>query len=338
MDKARTFWQLTADSTSLTGVIPLKFSIDAFNCIGTAQIRSPFCGSSKLGNQFSELFNLYLLEVPFGPYSQDLTRENILNWAKYSLKLAKTLSMMSISITPPYYLYMDTPHLSEIYDNALTSLNFKPVKMHTIILDLRASKETLFGKLKSETRRKVRRSFESGITIQKLTDPEHIRQWQTLKNRTDKKTFNRIKHIATNEPTNFEYYVVIKDGKPLAWQGVKWGKDVAILEGNAVSRSKANNKIFANYALQWFIIEKALDKGIKWIDWVGAEPDSNDPKMDNIMNFKLSWGGSLHNYFVYYYTTNKLKKSFFSTLKESSSFLKKIKFFLTEKANLHKTS
>jgi lipid II:glycine glycyltransferase (peptidoglycan interpeptide bridge formation enzyme) len=45
--------------------------------------------------------------------------------------------------------------------------------------------------------------------------------------------------------------------------------------------------------MQWHIIEQGHEAGWRRLDFGGAEPDSLDPKMQGIYQFKAKWGGEL---------------------------------------------
>ena len=45
--------------------------------------------------------------------------------------------------------------------------------------------------------------------------------------------------------------------------------------------------------MQWHLIEWGHDRGCRWLDFGGAEPLSDDPKMKSIYEFKRKWGGEL---------------------------------------------
>lgn len=300
---SKTYWQESADEMALADLIHLKFDVKAFGCNGTARVNSFFCPTSKTGAILSKLLSLYKLEIMYGPSCPKTNRQALKGWGEYLIAISPLLSVSAISVIPPYFLFIEEDYLKEKFDLIFSDLGFTSIPNHSVVLDIEKSEEQLFKNMKSETRRKVRRSLEADLSIKNISSDVQILPWLDIKNRNNTKTFNILKHLATKGADNYEYFVVSYQGEPVAWQGVKWGSDVALLEGNAIVKSSKYNKLYANYALQWFIIQKAMQRGVKWIDWVGAEPYSSDPKMKNIMKFKMSWGGELVSYNSYEITT-----------------------------------
>ena len=49
----------------------------------------------------------------------------------------------------------------------------------------------------------------------------------------------------------------------------------------------------ANDFLQWHILDWARREGCRLVDFVGAAPDSDDPKLKTIDAFKARWGTEL---------------------------------------------
>ena len=321
-----TYWHDTPDRTFLKTAYAPTFKIDCCDCFGVAQLDPFFCYSSEAGLAISKFLSAYQLRILHGPVCSDFRKDKLENWCEYLLSVSNSVRATSICLTPPYYNFFGNDSLESNYDAVLTSAGFKRTKKYTVVLDIAQGEEAIFKKLKYETRRSVRRVAETDIKIVDLKEKEHIELWQKIKCRTSAIDTRRINNIAALDCDNYSYYVAVLDGEPLAWSGATWGREVGYVEGitTAPAARYDKKKRFANYALQWHIIKEAIRRGVKWFDYVGAEPDSGDPKKINIMKFKLSWGGELVEYNQYDKEINFVKSRLIQGIQLSNAYRKQL--------------
>ncbi len=325
-ESAGTFWQREPNENYIGNTEEPMFQVNCCDCQADVVLAPYFCHSSKIGTFISWVLRTRVLTVMYGPYCSDINEHKLQKWAQYIKRLGKEISATSIKIIPPFYLYAEKPEIKFLFDKVLDEQGFSSTEMYTVLLDMTQSKDEIFKKLKYETRRSVRRVSETGITVELLEDADHVQQWQNIKCRTNELSTKVIKSIVATKDDNCSYYVALNGQKALAWTGVKWGVDVGCLEGITTSPatrlSKSNR--FANYALQWRVIEEGLKRGIKWLDYAGVEPKSNDNKLHNIMKFKLSWGGEVVNYSTYTYDLSKGKIRIIKLLTSVQKVMNKI--------------
>ncbi|ACS81688.1 GNAT family N-acetyltransferase [Maridesulfovibrio salexigens] len=323
---ALTYWHDTPDQNFLKTAYAPTFKIDCCDCFGVAQLDPFFCYSSEVGLAITKFLSAYQLRILHGPVCENFEKQKLENWCEYLLSLSDAVRATSISVMPPYYNFFDNPALADDYDSVFTSAGFTRTKKHTVVLDIAQGEEAIFKKLKYETRRSVRRVAETDIKIVDLKKKEHIELWQDIKGRKSTIDTRRINNIAAQDNENYSYFVAVLDGEPLAWSGATWGKEVGYVEGitTAPAARYDKKKRFANYALQWHIIKEAIRREVKWFDYVGAEPDSGDPKKINIMKFKLSWGGELVSYNQYDKDINFLKSKLVQGIQFSNAYRKQL--------------
>ncbi|WP_432738810.1 hypothetical protein [Maridesulfovibrio sp. FT414] len=296
----KTYWDLPYATCGYLKLHAVKVDIAAYGFRSAGLLKSYFSRSSKFGNFLLDKLNLYRLEIPYGPVSEHEEGACLRDWISYVLLYANRISCGSVEITPPYYEYLKDSGLADKYDEAFSREGFSLDRRHSIVLDVSQGEDAVFQKMHKETRRKARKSMQGSITIERLTSPEHIEQWMSIKGRNTWLNRSIMNEAALNDDHGrYEYYVALEDGVPLAWQGVRWGYEVGLLEGNAISTQLRIKKSLANYALQMFMINRAHERGVRYLDWVGADPDSEDPKLMGILKFKKSWGGELVSYNLY---------------------------------------
>ncbi|NDV22156.1 hypothetical protein [Desulfovibrio sp. JC022] len=323
------FWHRMPDENFLKTVFYPTFNIDCCDCFGTASLEPFFCHTSDAGLAVSKMLSAYQLRIIHGPTCQNYTEGKLKAWTEYMLRSAQSVQATSVSVTPPYYHFMENKELSSLFDNIFDSMGFAKSEKHTVVLDISQGEDSIFKNLKYETRRSVRRVAETAIKVVDLRDKTHVRKWQEIKQRTNTINTQRIKNISSLDLDNYSYFVAVLDDEPLAWAGVKWGKQVGFIEGITTEPSarRDKSKRLANYALQWHIIKEALRRKVKYFDYAGAEPDSGDPKKVNIMKFKLSWGGELVSYTQYNIELDFIRAKTISAIKLCNNYRKD----LTEK-------
>ncbi len=246
--------------------------------------------------------NFDLLNINLDDLKKDLNL-----WVKKLLNYANKNKISFIEIIPPFYGFIENKTLLNIFIETFKEHNFNITFKHTVVLDTQKDIPLLWKTIDSESRRKVRKSQKQGVIIREMQTKD-IPLYINIKVKHPKYYKNveqRLKNFIENKTHFAEAWVGEYNNTPMAWQFVRYGKDVALLGGNAINPKARELKIYANDALQWHVIQRSHEKGIKWLDWVGVNPDSKDPKQKGIFKFKLRWGGSLIKYPVFTKTLHK---------------------------------
>lgn len=209
-------------------------------------------------------------------------------------------------INKPYVLKSQiTMHpLINTYKN-----DFFNKKYFTYILKLDNfnKEEDYMNFLNSKVRNIVRRSFKQGLSIKEILNKEDLEIYIKFINNNRKE--NGISVIPKEHFFNIwnafkkdnlvRYFIVYKDNIPLASQGVNISLNGFTLVQTTTSKKAYEMKLNANDFMQFNMIKLAIKDGYDYVDWGGAQPNSNDPKMKAIDKFKAKWGGKLTSYSAY---------------------------------------
>lgn len=252
----------------------------------------------------------------------DCLERDLKFWIDAFLEQGRLQKADMLYVLPPHYIFLKQEGLKFFFDRIFSDKGFLIKKKYSIVLDLapfknqnREAVALTWEKLKSEARRKVRRGLESRFDIETLSEKNisvYLKEKGFLLNGL--MAINMREKIR-GTASNFDIFQVSLDKKPLAWQMVNWGKDVAILAGNCVSDYARENRLYGNHVLQWYVIQEAIRRGVRWIDWVGADPEPKTQKQKNITEFKLLWGGEIVTYNTYEYRFKNWRNSLFDFLK-----------------------
>lgn len=299
------------DNVSL-GLEDFRICIEGFGWKGFAVV-DDFSSRDSLKKAANSIIGYKELLVYHGPFQTD-ANENLVSWVDSLEFIAANLGVSKITIIPPYQSFLEFEDRNDIFTTYFLKQGYNSKPYHSIVLDLERSEEELWKSLKSDARRKTRRTEEAGVSVRRVDCIDDLKEWFTLKQRDTAYHLDRMKKIIQKHVSNVEYYCAFHEGKPLAWQGILFGRDVALLECNAISREVYYKKIFANHLLQWEMIKLAKSRDMKRLDWVGAEPDSKDQKMRNIFRFKSNWGGDLVSYNFFTKVINPSRHALYSSL------------------------
>ena len=88
-------------------------------------------------------------------------------------------------------------------------------------------------------------------------------------------------------------FVALHRGRGVAYQNVTCYNRNAQLGGVAYSDYSRSERIYGNDLMQWHVMQVVRAMGVEWLDYGGADPDSEDSKAQGIYKFKAKWGGDL---------------------------------------------
>ncbi len=152
----------------------------------------------------------------------------------------------------------------------------------TFILDLSLSGEELRKSLDPKWRGHLNRSGRSGLTIIEGKDDalygtfaEIYGEMHSRKLFAEFVNINEIREVQKNLPDHLKMTILValKDSEPVA------ALVSSVIGGSAVYFLGASNdkgrKLAASYALQWSMIERLQERGCRWYDLGGTDPDDN---------------------------------------------------------------
>lgn len=181
--------------------------------------------------------------------------------------------------------------------------NFFNGSYYTYLLNLRQfpSAEEYLGSLPQKLRASIRKCTRQGLTVKEVSSEEDLDTYLNFVN--DNRISNSIPSIPEehfrkswdlfSENKAVRYFIIYKGDTPLASQGVNVSLNCLTLVQTTTSKKCYELKIRANDLLQYSMVELGINEGFDSIDWGGAQPNSDDPKMIAIDHFKRKWGGSL---------------------------------------------
>ena len=193
----------------------------------------------------------------------------------------------------------------EMYRKAIIDQGFQVETKRTLAVNLGIGLDGLWSNLRREARNKTRRAESDGIGVVRLDGSEdQLRGAHRIVRETAER--NGLAPLCWEHfKYSFEYhqrcglaeeFVSLYKGGPLSYQRVVYYNGVAVLGGISYSDYSRKFNLYGNDLMQWRMIQWAHRRGMRWLDYGGAEPDSTDPKMRSIYQFKAKWGGELIEY------------------------------------------
>lgn len=190
---------------------------------------------------------------------------------------------------------------AELWQRLALRHGFKTEAKWTYLADLPSRAEDLIGLLRPERRTKVRKAQKSGLTFEQDTTLGGLRRYFALRQETlehnaldalpfahFEDTLNVMAHSAI-----FKVFLASLDGRAGAGQLAFVHNGYVHLAGVAVAEWARAARLPANDFLQWSVLEWSIEHGYSRVDFVGAAPHSQDPKLRAIDSFKASWGTKL---------------------------------------------
>jgi hypothetical protein len=191
-----------------------------------------------------------------------------------------------------------------------SSLGFANRRMGTVLVNLEGPIETIWSRLESETRRLIRRTQEKGISITRVNRTNELEEFYEMHVQTTKRTggktysflfFKSLHDYLSRFDKTVTFVARLKD-RPIGALMVLMHNDIVHIYSGGESDYARQNKIKANHALLWHIIEWAREMGFKYFDQSGVELhkiESNQEKAKTICWFKAKWGGQIPEYHDY---------------------------------------
>lgn len=180
--------------------------------------------------------------------------------------------------------------------------DFQVATSSTLVVDLRKDEEELWRGVRKEARTKVRKARTQGVEIIELDGDEEllvqahrILQETATRNRVACLTQAMMRQALQYHGSHgvLRAFIAFHEGKGVAYQNVTCFNRNAQLGGVAYSEYSRQERIYGNDLMQWHVMEAVRESGVEWLDYGGAAPDSQDPKVQGIYKFKAKWGGDL---------------------------------------------
>ncbi len=236
--------------------------------------------------------------LPYGPFLDYTNIEQVSTFVHALEVEAKSQRMDFIRISP---FFAD----SKEGRLAIASLGFRPAPMHVLaenswLLDLSKDTDKLLADMKKNHRNLIRRCEKKGVRIEMRSDIEALNLLHTMLDSTSKRLgFVRFsptyinnefdKFARQNQASIFVSY--LPDGTPDAAAIIFFYGNMAVYRHSA--SLNMDKKIPTSYLIQWYVIQEAKNRGMKWYNFWGVEPVGAGPKhpFAGIGHFKRGFGG-----------------------------------------------
>jgi hypothetical protein len=183
-----------------------------------------------------------------------------------------------------------------------TERGFHVARNTTLVVDLCKDREELWRGIRKEARTKVRKAQEQGVEIVELGSDEalislahgvvaetavrnEVACWPLVE------MLEALRYHSSYGV--FKAFLALYQGQPIAYQHVTFFNGNAQLGGVAYSDYSRQARIYGNDLMQWHVLQTMHDMGVRCLDYGGADPNSQDPKIKGIYKFKAKWGGQL---------------------------------------------
>lgn len=207
-----------------------------------------------------------------------------------------------LAVGQPSHFAVDPAAEQSSYRQIAIDLGWSIDERTTLVIDLTQGIDALWANLRKEARTKVRKAQKQDIEIIQLDgDEEYLKLAHIVIAETAER--NGVAPLSyTDFCRSHQYhsgfgvecsYLSLHEGMPLSYQKAICFNGNALLGGVAYSNYSRDRRLYGNDLMQWHIIEQGHEAGWRRLDFGGAEPDSHDPKMQGIYQFKSKWGGDL---------------------------------------------
>ena len=200
------------------------------------------------------------------------------------------------------------PHMdADLVDGIFQEFRYAGQERATIALELDGDLEAAWKNLNREARQKVNKARKQGIRIFAAETDEQLRQYYQVRRETARRNGVRPPHIDSVLAARPIYMAEGMAGVFLAEHDgqIASGQMLAVFNGNVhlggvcYSDYAQSHNLNANDLMQWHVIEWAMARQCRRIDWAGYTLEPSTAKESGINRFKSKWGGTVLPYRSY---------------------------------------
>jgi hypothetical protein len=189
----------------------------------------------------------------------------------------------------------------ELWARLAAAAGFGTEPAYTYIAHLPADEEALASAVKRERRKETRKAEKLGVEFEEAHGIEALREYYDVRDETRRRNghppvpwshFEQTFGALDGTPI-YRIFLARREGRigagqlAFAWNGYWY------LSGVSIATWALEEKVPANDFLQWHMLRAAVEAGQRMVDFSGAQPNSDDPKMKAIDFFKSRWGTEL---------------------------------------------
>jgi CelD/BcsL family acetyltransferase involved in cellulose biosynthesis len=178
---------------------------------------------------------------------------------------------------------------------------FDAAPQYTYMAHVPSTTDELWLAIKRDRRPKIRKAEKLGVVFEEAHGLEALREYADVRNETRRRNGHDPvpwDHFAATWETLagssiYRIFLARLNGRIGAGQLAFVWNGYVYLSGVSTAQWAVNGKLPANDYLQWRLLEWAVEEGRRLVDFGGAQPHSDDPKLRAIDAFKSRWGTRL---------------------------------------------
>ncbi len=196
-----------------------------------------------------------------------------------------------------------SPHPLAGFREAFLECGFKEKKWATFLIDLGRSEDELWKNVDKAARKIVNRTLET-VEIRVVANEKEYKQCLAVVNENRKRggfiAYKSMPWTVWRESGTGNIFVAMDDNeKVLACLGISFFNGWVNEWGAGTSTYALENHVYAQDAIKWSVLKWAKEKGCRYFDFTGVNPEPKDEKEKGIYRFKEKWGGKLVPYGIY---------------------------------------
>jgi hypothetical protein len=196
-----------------------------------------------------------------------------------------------------------SPHPMAGSQEAFRASGFNEKKWATFLIDLSKSEDELWKNVDKAARKIVNRTLEQ-VEVRVAENENEYGKCLAVVNENRRRggfiPYKSMPWKAWRESNTGDIFVAMdKAGRVLACLGVSFFNGWVNEWGAGTSTYALENHVYAQDAIKWSVIKWAKEKGFRYFDFTGVNPEPKDEKEKGIYRFKEKWGGKLVGYPLY---------------------------------------
>jgi len=248
-----------------------------------------------LGTFTKELFGLKNLRVT----DLKLPENGPILFLHNFLDMINSQNFINVEIT----FSKNSTYFSQEQIKKINIQNFKNKKLTTLFVSLNESKEEIFSRFSSSTKKKIKRN-KAKFKAEKIDGPTFYKiykKMESLNGRIFNLSDNLIEKFWQIEKPFYNYYVLIDENKThLACLGMYNLNGVSTEIASSMNPHCFQAKIPAQHILHWYLFLEAKRMGMNTFDLANVELYPRTKKEEGIKQFKSSFGGIAKDYNMLY--------------------------------------
>jgi hypothetical protein len=226
----------------------------------------------------------------YGPiiFNKNYVHEVYSEFQKFLLKQKFRIKGTEIPFNNTFNIKWNEPFISETWA--------------TFLIDLSKPKEIIWNNMeKHSVRKNIQRSQKRGVEVREMQSsdlPHYFKMLQETKQKTGSfVTYEELTSLwKTLRSVGQTGFLAYKEKQPVG--GLIISSFNGFINEWGVARSKFDfeNKLYSQDYIKWKIIEWGIEKGCKFYDLSGVDPNPTSTKGQGILKYKMKFGGKLSPY------------------------------------------